>query len=199
IVSNEGPLPFHAAAGYVALAADALAHAHEQGIEHHGVRPDRLRLDQKGELKFLDIGVAGLVDPNQESSIQYKDPFEVDYLSPEQATGKNKVDYRADIYSLGCTLFFLVTGRPPYSGGTIEKRLRARIRKQPRRITKFQPNAPKGIVDICARMMATQPRERITTASEVRQLLQNWLQANPEEIPAEISGINLQGPRAGMT
>jgi serine/threonine-protein kinase len=181
LVEREGALPIDRAVSYVAQAASGLAHAHLNDIHHHGIKPDRLLVDEKGELKILDIGIAKLVDPDEETSgraSKNSRPEDVDYVAPEQATGKNKVDQRADIYSLGCTFYFLLTGQAPYPAGTTEERLKARIRKTPPSVAKHRPDVPDEIAELCASMMATQPRERVSAIDEVAGRCQDWLKAH---------------------
>ncbi|MFP6668872.1 MAG: protein kinase, partial [Pirellulales bacterium] len=181
LVDRDGALPVDRAVSYIFQTASGLAHAHQNEIHHHGIKPDRLLVDEKDELKILDIGIAKLVDPNEETSgraNKNSKPEDVDYVAPEQATGKNKFDHRADIYSLGCSFYFLLTGQAPYPEGTTGERLKARIRKAPPSVVEIRSDVPDEIAELCASMMATQPRERIASAGEVADRCEDWLKAN---------------------
>ena len=91
----------------------------------------------------------------------------VDYLSPEQALGTPGFDHRADIYSLGCTFYFLLTGHPPFPDGTLPERILKHQTQQPRSIRSQRPNMPPELVDICAKMMAKRPEDRFQLAAEI--------------------------------
>ncbi|MDH3719400.1 MAG: serine/threonine protein kinase, partial [Planctomycetota bacterium] len=174
-VDRNGPLAYEAGAGYIALAASALAEAHQRGIHHHRLQPDRLLVDQHGELKILGMGVARLVDPQDDQRRTADvETGDVDYVAPEQATGKNKIDQRTDVYVLGCCLYFVLTGQVPYPEGTRAQRLKARLRRTAPDIRDLRPETPARLAEICARMMATQPRERLTAEQAGRQL-NEWL------------------------
>ena len=100
-----------------------------------------------------------------------------DYLAPEQALDSHGVDGRADIYSLGCSLYFLLTGHPPFPDGTLPQRLMMHQKQPPPSIFKDRPDAPQDLVDICLKMMAKKPDQRYQTMGEVSQALADWLAA----------------------
>ena len=106
-----------------------------------------------------------------------------DYLAPEQAIDSHGVDARADIYSLGCSLYFLLTGHPPFPDGTLPQRLMAHQKQPPPSIWKDRPDAPADLVEICLRMMAKQPAERYQSAQEVADALAAWLAAHRQVRP----------------
>ncbi|MDA0834460.1 MAG: serine/threonine-protein kinase, partial [Planctomycetota bacterium] len=137
-VKKNGPLDIRMAVDYVLQAARGLDHSHRTGIVHRDVKPSNLMLTQAGDVKVLDLGLA------QFASLFGSDDIistvseltgvgdiigTVDYMAPEQAVDCRNVDARADIYSLGCTLFFLLSGRPPFEKGTIVERLMAHQQK----------------------------------------------------------------------
>ena len=177
LVSQEGPLPFPLAADYIAQAAEGLAHAHEAGLIHRDIKPANLLLDTKGTVKILDLGLARF-SAEDETSLTVANEENVlgtaDYLAPEQAINSHRVDARADIYSLGCTLYFLLTGHPPFPEGSLAQRLLMHQTKQPASIYEDRPDAPPGLVEICERMMAKRPEDRYASALEVRDALQQW-------------------------
>jgi len=95
----------------------------------------------------------------------------VDYLAPEQALDSPDLDHRVDIYSLGCTLYFLLTGRPPFSEGTLHERILKHQTEAPRAICELRPDAPEDLVEICGRMMAKSPSDRYASAEELSRVL----------------------------
>jgi eukaryotic-like serine/threonine-protein kinase len=98
-----------------------------------------------------------------------------DYLAPEQALHSHSADHRSDIYSLGCTLYYLLTAHPPFNQGTIRERLLKHQVETPPSIYKDRPDAPPGLVNICNRMMSKKPENRYQSAEEVAQALEGWL------------------------
>ncbi len=177
-VSKHGVLDYETAADFIAQAANGLAHAHEMGLVHRDIKPANLLLDKRGTVKLLDLGLAKLTEDEEPSLTLAHDENVLgtaDYLAPEQALNSHKADARADIYSLGCTLYFLLTGRPPFPEGSISERLLKHQVEEPQSVLKFRPDAPLSLVEICVVMMAKKPDERIQTAADVAERLTQWL------------------------
>lgn len=178
IVKDDGPLDYEMAANYVALAASGLDHAHSAGLIHRDIKPANLLVDTKGVVKVLDMGLAKFSNSDKASLTIAHDENVLgtaDYLAPEQALNSHTVDRRADIYSLGCTLYFLLTGHPPFPEGTLPQRLMMHQTKAPAAVTVDRPDAPFTLVAICERMMEKSPEDRYQTAGEVRNALLSWL------------------------
>ncbi len=165
-------------------------------------------VDAHGQLKVLDIGLAQLIDPEQDARSAIEAEIDdVDFLAPEQATGKNKVDQRADVYALGCCLFYLLSGEVPYPEGDTQSRIRARVRKTPIDVRKVRSDTPDALAEVCAKMMTTQPRERVTGQKACR-VLEAWLKENrsaPELVATEAapdatseSDFDNEDPLAGL-
>ena len=176
-VKRDGPLEYETAANYIRQAADGLAHAHLAGLIHRDVKPANLLVDPKGTVKVLDLGLARFVEESAMSLTIAHDENVLgtaDYLAPEQAINSHNVDGRADIYSLGCTLYFLLTGHPPFATGTLAQRILMHQNQMPPSIYKDRSDAPQDLVDICIRMMAKKPEDRFQTAAEVSQALADW-------------------------
>jgi serine/threonine protein kinase len=135
LVKTQGPLPVEWAVDCIIQAARGLAHAHAQGVIHRDIKPSNLMLDKQGTLKILDMGLARLNESNASGHADALTDSDsifgtVDYMSPEQALNTKRAGRPADIYSLGVTLFFLVTGKAPFAGGTAMEKLVAH-REQP--------------------------------------------------------------------
>jgi len=177
IVDTDGPLDYRAAADTIRQAADGLAQAHGRGMVHCDIKPSNLLVSRQGVVKILDMGVARLT--GEESAPQPDSPVmgTVDYMAPEQGLGAAHFDHRADIYSLGCTLYFVLTGQPPFPEGTMAQRIVKHQTQQPRSILEKRPDAPRDLVRICRKMMAKEPAERYQTAAEVSSALAQW---NPD-------------------
>ncbi|HWB14222.1 MAG TPA: serine/threonine-protein kinase [Pirellulales bacterium] len=178
LVKSQGVLPFEVAADYIRQGADGLAHAHKTGLIHRDIKPANLLIDPQGIVKLLDLGLARFADDTQASLTIAHDENVLgtaDYLAPEQAVNSHRVDTRADIYSLGCTLYFALTGHPPFPDGTLPQRLMKHQTAEPTSISKERPGAPAELVAICQRMMAKSPDKRFQTAGEVADALAKWL------------------------
>ena len=176
-VTQDGPLKFNIAADYVAQVARGLEHAHQMGLVHRDIKPANCLVDHSNTVKLLDMGLAKLTD--DETSLTLANEENVlgtaDYLAPEQALNSHGADARADIYSLGCTLYFLLAGRPPFPEGSISERLLKHQVEQPDSLMKLRPETPLSLVDLCMRMMAKKPEDRPQTSGEVEAILNDWL------------------------
>ncbi len=181
IVKQEGPLPLELACNYIAQAAEGLNHAHANGLIHRDVKPANLLVDPKGVLKILDLGLA-LFSDNERASLTVEHNENVlgtaDYLAPEQAVNSHKVDHRADIYGLGCALYFVLTGHPPFPDGTLAQRIAKHQTQMPEDIRKDRPDCPRDLADICVKMMQKRPEKRYAHMREVADALQHWLHAH---------------------
>ncbi len=179
-VKSDGPLDYDTAAEYVRQAAEGLQHAHDSSLIHRDVKPANLLLDNRGMVKILDMGLARFTDEANASLTRIHDENVLgtaDYLAPEQAKDSHTSDRRADIYGLGCTLYFLLTGHPPFRDGTLAQRILKHQTEPPPSIYEDRPDAPPDLVDVCMRMMAKQPGARYQTAGEVAEVLGKWLSA----------------------
>nr|NIL96017.1 protein kinase [Planctomycetales bacterium]NIM07939.1 protein kinase [Planctomycetales bacterium]NIN07418.1 protein kinase [Planctomycetales bacterium]NIN76522.1 protein kinase [Planctomycetales bacterium]NIO33712.1 protein kinase [Planctomycetales bacterium] len=183
MVRDEGPIDFKLVANYIAQAAEGLDHAHKKGLIHRDIKPANLLLDERGEIKILDMGLARFTDEDRASLTVAHDENVLgtaDYLAPEQAINSHDVDQRADIYSLGCTAYFLLTGHPPFPEGTLPQRLLAHQQKEPPSIYVDRPDAPDELVKIVEKMMAKATHQRQQSAAQVALDMANWLAAQGE-------------------
>ena len=182
LVKKQGPLPVAQACNYVRQAALGLQHAHECGLVHRDIKPANLLLTTartsggsqpvEGVVKVLDLGLARLgheektlANFTQEGTVMGTP----DFMAPEQALESHDVDIRADIYSLGCTLYYLLTAQVPFPGGTLMQKLRRHEREQPPPLTAARSDIPAGLPAVLARLMGKRPG----TATR-RRMKQRW-------------------------
>ena len=182
LVSHCGCLSIPDACEIIRQAAVGLAHAHQAGLVHRDIKPSNLMLTETGVVKILDLGLALA---NQELYVQ-KDLTTtgavigtIDYMAPEQAESTHEVDIRADIYSLGATLYRLLSGAAPFSGrnyDTLVKKVRALAMHVPESISHVRPDAPPELVAIIDKMLAKDPAARYSSPSEVAEALAPFCQ-----------------------
>lgn len=169
-------------ADYIRQAALGLAHAHEKGLVHRDVKPGNFLLDQQGVVKMLDLGLARDFSDHEESSLtmQYDEKIlgTADFLAPEQAVDSHNVDGRADIYSLGCVMYFLLTGHAPFPEGNITQKLLAHQTQSPAPVVVSRPDTPSELRTILEKMMNRDVNERYQSAQEVAEILAAWISAN---------------------
>ncbi|MEK6260735.1 MAG: serine/threonine-protein kinase [Planctomycetota bacterium] len=179
IVKDRGPLDYVTAVDTIRQAADGLGHAHQLGMVHRDVKPGNLLIDNQGIVKLLDLGLARFFKSDDEESLTIKHDEKVlgtaDYLAPEQAIDSHQVDARADIYSLGCTLYFALTGHPPFTDGTLVQRLLAHQTKTPQSVSYERPDVDASLLAILDKMMAKKTADRYQSALEVSEALSRWL------------------------
>jgi serine/threonine-protein kinase len=204
MVKEDGPLPYENAANYIAQAALGLHHAHENGLIHRDVKPANLLVDKRGVVKILDLGLAQFAEEDLQGKASLTVAHEenvlgtADYLAPEQAINSHCVDRRVDIYSLGCTLYFCLTGHPPFPDGTLAQRIMKHHTQDPPSIRNDRPDAPQELLDICAKMMTKNADFRYQTAEEVAEALSGWLNSVGAKTPGDSSvKLNLVVAPAG--
>ncbi|MBY0524287.1 MAG: serine/threonine protein kinase [Gemmataceae bacterium] len=174
LVHRFGPLPVERAAHYVSQAAIGLQHIHEAGMIHRDIKPDNLIVDRAGTVKILDLGLTRFCG---DSEILTRGVLGTpDYLAPEQCLDSHRVDIRADIYGLGGTLYFLLTGSPPFPEGTLAQKLTWHQTKQPKSIRSHRPEVPAELEMIAAYMLAKNPQHRYQTPADVALALSPWTQ-----------------------
>jgi serine/threonine protein kinase len=187
LVERRGRLRPRRAAHYAAQVALGLQHISEAGLVHRDIKPGNLLLDREGTVKILDLGLTRFLEDGEEPLTEQFDGGAImgtaDYLAPEQATHCHEADVRADLYSLGATLYFLLAGRPPFRGQTIQKLLQHQTRP-PESLTEVVEDVPERLAKVVSRLMAKRPEDRYQTPLEVAEALRPWT-AEPIEPPAE--------------
>ena len=178
LVKEQGAIDVYAAADYIAQAARGMAHAHDMGIIHRDIKPANCLLDENKVVKLLDMGLARITDDEASLTLDNNENVlgTADYLAPEQALNSHLADARSDIYSLGCTLYFLLAGHPPFPEGSISQRLMKHQTEDPPSIIHERPDVPPTLLHICKKMMAKSPDDRYGTAADVAERLTSWLE-----------------------
>jgi eukaryotic-like serine/threonine-protein kinase len=174
LVTKIGPLSVEQASHYITQAATGLQHIAELGIVHRDIKPNNLMLDRTGVIRILDLGLARFREKADDAlTAMYKDRTvhgTADYLSPEQALQSPQLDSRADIYSLGATFYYLLSGQPPFDNLTIAQKL---LHHQFKDIPPI-PDVPDELFDVIRTMMAKKPEERYQSPDELIEALQAW-------------------------
>jgi serine/threonine-protein kinase len=203
-VKDQGPLAPALACHYIHQAALGLQHAFERGLIHRDIKPSNLILTKAhggasaAVVKVLDLGLArfGCEFESLGSSTDLtREGMAIgtaDFMAPEQSQDAHAVDIRADVYSLGCTLYFLLSGRPPFPGGSVvDKMLRHRYDTPPR-LSAFQAAISPCLLEVLDQLLAKEPANRFQTPAEVAQAL-----GEPDAMIGEIAGFTpVQAARA---
>src|SRR5215471_5678198 len=169
IIKKFGPMNLLFACHYTRQAAIGLQHAHEAGLVHRDIKPGNLLVDRSGTMKVLDMGLARFFHDEEDILTKKYDESVLgtaDYLAPEQALDSHSVDIRADIYSLGATFYFCLTGSPPFNEGTVAQKLIWHQTRQPKPIRTLRAEVPEGVAAIIDQMMSKDPAQRYQTPAE---------------------------------
>jgi WD40 repeat protein/serine/threonine protein kinase len=172
-VDDHGPLPVAGACACVRQVALALQHAHERGLVHRDVKPSNLMVDGGGTVKLLDLGLARLLptaaDPRTVDALTQERVVmgTPDFMAPEQALDARSADGRADLYSLGCTFYFLLTGQLPFADRSIARKLAGHQRGTPPPVEQLRPGVPAAVAAVVRRLMAREPEDRYQTAADL--------------------------------
>jgi eukaryotic-like serine/threonine-protein kinase len=198
---TRGPVFPAKATRYAAQAALGLAHAHEQGIIHRDIKPSNLLVGEGGQIKVLDFGVGALMeswdDSDSHQTVEGMVCGTADYMSPEQVTCR-KMDGRSDLYSLGCTLYRMLSGQLPFPGDSKIERLAARVNGRPVPITDLLPGLHPGLVRALDRLIASEPEDRFPTASDAAEALLALTVPKGSSSPAQ-PGAHRRGPTPSAT
>src|SRR5579884_1601654 len=189
IVKKTGPMDELRACHYIRQAALGLQHAHDAaGIVHRDIKPGNILVDRNGIVKILDMGLARFFHDEEDVLTKKYDENVLgtaDYLAPEQALDSHAVDIRADIYSLGATFYFCLTGKTPFGEGTAAQKLIWHQTRQPKPIRSIRPEVPEELARLVEeRMLAKEPAQRFQTPGEVVDALAPWT-ATPIPPPPE--------------
>lgn len=188
IVKKVGPLDALRCCHYVRQAALGLEHANNAGLVHRDIKPGNILVDRTGVVKILDMGLARFFNDEEDMLTKNFDENVLgtaDYLAPEQAIDSHAVDIRADIYSLGATFYFMLTGRTPFGEGTIAQKLLWHQTRQPKPVSEFRKDLPPELVALIGKMMHKDPANRFQSPGELAEALGPFT-TTPIEPPPEI-------------
>lgn len=194
LVVRQGWLPIAQACDYTRQAALGLQHAFERGMVHRDIKPQNLILTRDGHVKILDFGLANFViESGRAGPITEFGSLlgTVDYIAPEQAYDAHSADIRADIYSLGYTLYHLLAGHPPFPSGDLVQKLVGHLQRTPRRLSELRSDVPSELLEVIDRMTAKEPSRRFQTPAEVAQALA------PLAGVASVAEVKLASPQRG--
>jgi serine/threonine protein kinase len=178
VIEDQGPLTVPRAANIAYQAADVLDYVHQQGIVHRDIKPSNYVLAARDQLKLLDLGLARPPEKADPSiTVLFNDRLlgTPDFMAPEQALDCHQVDGRADIYSLGCVLYYLLAGRPPLSGKSLIDCVLKHQNTEPMPLGSLRVDIPPELARVCARMMAKKPADRYERAADVAAALAPWV------------------------
>lgn len=199
-VKKHGPLPIEQACEVARQTALGLQHAHERGLVHRDIKPHNLLLSPPerpgsgiGVVKILDMGLARLADSSESISSVTQEGSLVgtpDYVAPEQALESRHADIRSDLYSLGSTLYYLLTGTVPFPGGSIYEKMHKVQFVEPEPVERLRADVPAWLANIVRKLMAKQPQDRFQSPAELVDALANQ-RATPDtaEIQAKITAV----------
>ena len=179
-VAKREPIPIRRAAELIAKLARTVSYAHEHGILHRDIKPGNILLDAKGEPHLTDFGLARLVETESTVTRTMEVLGTPSYMAPEQAVGNNAGVTRAtDIYGLGAVLYQLLTGHPPFAGGTTFETVRLVLDTEPRQPRLLNPKVDRDLATICLKCLDKDPQRRYSSALALAEDLERWLKHEP--------------------
>jgi eukaryotic-like serine/threonine-protein kinase len=206
VVTLSGPQPVPQACDYIRQAALGLQHAHEHSLVHRDIKPMNLfltmpsadtRLAPAPVIKILDWGLASLRPPGgalvgtSTENLAKGVIGTADYLSPEQAKNAHTVDIRGDLYSLGCTFYYLLTGRPPFAGGSLAQKLMRHHQEEPAALDALRADVQPTLAAVVQRLMAKRPEDRYQTPAAVALALMPFCRMTPASVEAARPAVRL--------
>src|SRR5216117_274948 len=187
-VVRDTPMSTRQAAELIAKVARTVHYAHEHGILHRDIKPGNILLDKKGEPHLTDFGLVRLVETESTVTRTNEVLGTPSYMAPEQAVGNNvQVTSATDVYGLGAVFYQLLTGHPPFSGGTTYETIRLLLETEPRQPRLLNPKVDRDLSTICLKCLEKDPRRRYSSALALSEDLERWLKKEP--IQAKRSGF----------
>jgi serine/threonine protein kinase len=178
LVHDEGQMAVSRVARLFAEVCLALDHAHNQGLIHRDLKPSNIIVTPNDHAKVLDLGLALMEgEMRGEREVIGGEGYIVgtmDYIAPEQTADASRVDARCDVYALGCTIYFALTGRPPFPGGTAKEKIMRHRAEEPTPVPDLNADVPPAFVGLLRRMMAKDPEQRLPSAAAARHELLTW-------------------------
>jgi serine/threonine protein kinase len=188
LVATGGPLPVGRAAKMFAQAAAGLEHAHGIGVIHRDLKPSNILVTPRDQVKVLDLGLALIEGEIDDPTVVGGKGYVVgsmDYIAPEQTEDAAAVGARSDLYGLGCTLYFALTGQPPFPGGDAMAKIRRHRKEIPAPLSDLNPLIPADFAAIVHPLLSKRPEDRPASAAVLRQQLMAWADPLPPPVGAE--------------
>ena len=189
-LDDGSPMSIEEAVTTARSVATALAEAHRRGLVHRDIKPANILVDRTGVVKILDMGLARFFNPDEDDMLTKKFDESVlgtaDYLAPEQAIDSSTVDIRADIYGLGGTFYYMLTGFPPFPEGSVAQKLLWHQTKAPKPVRAYRPEVPEGVAAIVDKMMAKDAANRYQSPAELMVALAPWVQTPIPPPPSKL-------------
>ena len=191
LVKKNGPLPMDKAVNYILQAARGLEFAHAEGVVHRDIKPANLLLDKKGTVKILDMGLARIHGDAGQAELTSTGAVmgTVDYMAPEQALNTKTADARADIYALGCSLFYLLTAKATYDGDTLMAKLLAHRDQQIPSLRSIRAEVPESLELVFKKMVAKKIEDRYQTMTEVISALEGYSNGLSNELTLQTADV----------
>ena len=188
VIARSGAFDLSQTIDVTVQLADALEHASQRDVVHRDIKPSNIIMTPTGRARIVDMGLARLhqVAGDNDLTASGMTLGTFDYISPEQARDPREADVRSDLYSLGCTVFFMLAGRPPFADGTMVQKLLQHQQDEPPAIELLRPDVPRRFGDIIRRLMRKEPLDRYQRPAELVADLLGF---------ADDAGIELSGPR----
>src|SRR5438876_3964838 len=191
-VVRHAPMSIRQAAELIVKVARTVHYAHEHGILHHDIKPGNILLDQKGEPHLTDFGLARLVETESTVTRTLEVLGTPSYMAPEQAAANNtQLTSATDVYGLGAVLYQLLTGHPPFAGGTTYETIKLLLDTEPRQPRQLNPKIDRDLSTICLKCLEKDPKRRYSSALALAEDLERWLKHEP--IQARRTGIFTRG------
>src|SRR5438105_6927825 len=179
-VVRREPMPIRRAAEVIAKLARTVHYAHEHGILHRDIKPGNVLLDRNGEPHLTDFGLARLVETESTVTRTMEVLGTPSYMAPEQAAGETtKLGKATDVYGLGAVLYQLLTGHPPFAGGTTYETIRLLLNTEPRKPRALNPKIDRDLSTICLKCLEKDPKRRYSSALALAEDLERWLKHEP--------------------
>jgi serine/threonine protein kinase len=192
VLQRCGPIKWTQACEFARQAALGLDYAHQHGVIHRDVKPQNLLVDQQGQIRLLDFGLSMVKEGETGDEFSMAMIFghesvgTAEFSAPEQASDSLAADARSDVYSLGGSLYTMLTGTTPYQGKTVAEMLRAHRHNELRSVREHVKTIPQGVADVVAKMLAKKPDDRYATAAEAAAALAEFAKAGPVSINFDV-------------
>jgi serine/threonine protein kinase/Tfp pilus assembly protein PilF len=191
-VVRRAPMSIRQTAELIAKVARTVHYAHEHGILHRDIKPGNILLDANGEPHLTDFGLARLVESESTVTRTLEVLGTPSYMAPEQAVGNNvAVGSTTDVYGLGAVLYQLLTGQPPFAGGTTYETIKLLLNSEPRQPRLLNPKIDRDLSTICLKCLEKDPKRRYSSALALAEDLERWLKHEP--IQARHTGVFARG------